>query len=244
MPSPTAARPTTPQLSNDFIAGAWLAIFIAILPIGFWLTFIATGVMLFLAITFVMRLHTPITSGLRKTLETIFAIAFVLCIAYKPLVDRYKDENEIPFVPPYIRTWGTPVFNGVSGPPPAKLISGPGTLLLSVDGTRLHKFKDKYKLVGIVSHALPQFGDYMESSDICKSTPYTITDGVLVITIPLCQSYMDEITQGAQIDRYWLLAVPIESDQLSVISLSGAVKSGGQIIGVAEAKPASLIIPR
>lgn len=228
----------------DFKAGALLAILIDILPIGFWLTLIFSFVMVYLAISFVRGLNTPATPTRIRALRIIIAVAFVVSISYKPLVDRYKEENEIPFVLPYLQTWGTPVGNVISPTHPAKLASGPGTVLLSVDGTRLLKFKDKSKLVGVIGHALLKNGDYNVSSAICKSTAYTITDGVIVIPVPLCQSYMDEIVDGAPVEHYWLLAIPIDFDQSYISSLSEAEKHGARLIGVGQKEGAKFYLPQ
>jgi hypothetical protein len=92
------------------------------------------------------------------------------------------------------------------------------------------KYKDRFKLIAVVSHFLAKDGSYTDSQDICKSDSFTITDDNFPMRIELSQQFFDEIARGADSETFILLAVPPNVKPSDFKTLNEAIKLGGEII--------------
>jgi hypothetical protein len=230
----TQSKPDTTPLgrsSIEFMVGALISIACATIPMNWWLVLVLYVFIATIAVDVVFHSKPTIALAVyKKLLLCVTALIFIASLAYKPVAAMYKAENVIPPELQYVEKWGTDYQNVVTASIPARLVSGPGNLEMDINGSSLIKYKDRFNLVGVVSHFSAKSGSYMAQADICKSSPYGITNERMTISIPLCQSYLNEIVAGARVDNFILVAIPLGSKAGEFETLDDALERGAQII--------------
>jgi hypothetical protein len=165
-------------------------------------------------------------SGWRKFFLSSALLVFLFSVAYSRVKERYAQANIIPPAVSYMHEWGAGNPT-VSGTPP--ILSRPLYAHVTVDGTKLLKYKNKYNLVAILLHVV-NYEDFMQKSDLSKSKPQRIREGEMTIYIEPSQTFLFEMEHGAVSDSYFLLAVPKNLGTGDFTTLDEAEDKGAQII--------------
>jgi hypothetical protein len=210
---------------------AYIAIAIAIVTVVFEMTWQwKVGLLVILA-----AMLNDLCWRSKLTIRLYWPLRLILCltgtvaiiwISYQPMKDLYIAE-EFPESRDYINSWGLNAFH-IQGHPPV-VDSGEASANLSVDGHRLIKRKDRYRLIGICwNHLASQ--DFTYDTNLSKSGLYEIRDEEILMKIPLTVEFLTEMQTVDVKPSYLLLAVPkeIRADQFS--SINEAEQLGAKIL--------------
>lgn len=232
-----AERKPLDRTSYESIAGIGVAIGSLLLPQTWMLSALLWAVLAGLMIEICLFSRVTIRFSLgHKIGLCVLSTSLIVALAYHPVVARYRVEQEIPPSPDYLKVWGNSSNFVIKGWPP-KVVSGEAQTVMIVNGVPLEKYKSRYKLMGIVFHQI-QGESYLDKAQLCKSRIYSIRPEEISIAVKYNEKYLEEMQDGASMEGYVLLAVPIGMNSEEFQTLSSAEDMGAKIIArVASSRP-------
>jgi hypothetical protein len=200
---------------------------------------------LFLVLTGIaadMAWRSPWTYNLPKYLRIPLEIVVITLIgiyASSNVLDEYRQENTVPPPRTYIISDGlqaTPneSYAVIPGNPPT--VRGVAGSQVTIDGTLLKQFANKYRMVAVAFH-YNGTGDYSDVTDICKSGLFDIGPRRIEIRISWNKKFLREMLTGAKQTNYIVLLLPNGLDVDQFNSIRQALRLGGMLVQGAGGPP-------
>ncbi len=165
---------------------------------------------------------------------SILSVGLLAGLSYKPLLEQYHQESDIPEDLAYLRSWGLFSHFTVRRGPPLS-VDGNARTTLVVNGEMLTKYKNGRKLIGICFHHWAG-ANFRDEQGISKSAAYDIDSTSIEIVIPLNEVFVAEELKNPTSASYVLLAVPFPVKPEDFNTIRDAESLGAKIIARASSR--------
>jgi hypothetical protein len=218
--------------SMEAYAGIAIGLVLALLPLTWQIKAALFLVLCALCADFAWR--SPLTFSWPKRLKTLVVLAIVIWlgkVGWENVQKQIHDE-EFPSGAQYLTGWGSFDREGVqfarvpSGPPKIKGITASK---VEVDGTRLRRYMDRYRVAAVCFH-WDGMQDVSDTKGISKSAVFDIISGPIQIAIPWNDQFIREGENGATGTGYILLLLPKNLSPFKFETVREATDKGAVIL--------------
>jgi hypothetical protein len=224
----TKAEPLT-RSSVEAYAGLAIGITLAVFPMTWWLRIPMFAILAYLSLDFCLR--SPFTykwNGGAKGLIGLACASWIVWAAYGNIKTAYRDQ-EFPVNILYMLKWGPDPDVSVVLPnrdgQGAQIIGSPSSIV-TVDGTKVSRYADKYRLWAVCFHNT----GYLDTNDIpvSGSSLFDITSlSEIEMRVPWSQQFQQELLHGYRPTSYALVLVPKDVKSPSFSTIRDALNRGG-----------------